>query len=253
MSIDEPWAKIFEDYKLYDHDFDAAPYYITAQQIKSSTRGFSATGQREVRILCKHDSREKRPAVFQDLSLFILPVRNGKYAIIKGDGYVDIPDIGDTTEIYKSKLDFALDTSRPGSSEMQHVDFAYASSLLRTFLSDPTLVLTIRGRKRTPVFTFNVGAFVIDVESVQTEVDAGYEGRTNVVLLEAKNSSVRNTIIRQLYYPYRQWRTYTEKKVVTVFFEQKNGVYSIWQFAFSDVEDYHSIFLVKSGRFQIKE
>ncbi len=33
---------------------------------------------------------------------------------------------------------------------MQHLDFAYASSLIRTFMEDDTLVLTIRGRKYTP-------------------------------------------------------------------------------------------------------
>ena len=35
-----------------------------------------------------------------------------------------------------------LDTSQIGNSEMQHLDYAYASSLVRTFLEDETLVLT---------------------------------------------------------------------------------------------------------------
>ena len=44
-----------------------------------------------------------------------------------------------------------------GNSEMQHLYFAYASSLIRTFMDDESLVLTIRGRKYTPEFSFKVG------------------------------------------------------------------------------------------------
>ena len=36
----------------------------------------------------------------------------------------------------------------------------------------------------------------IEVNSVQTEVDAGYEGKDKIVLIEAKNSNVENTIIK---------------------------------------------------------
>jgi len=62
-------------------------------------------------------------------------------------------------------------------------------------------------------------------------------------------------IIRQLYYPFRQWQTHTKKKVVTLFFEKEKGamVYSIWQFEFTHVKNYNSIRLVKYGKFRIKE
>lgn len=104
---------------------------------------------------------------------------------------------------------------------MQHLDFAYASSIIRTFTEDDTLVLTIRGRKYTPKFSFYVGNTLIEVESVQTEVDAGYEGKNNVVLIEAKNSQTTDTIIRQLYYPFRQWSAYTNKNVRTLFLKKE--------------------------------
>jgi hypothetical protein len=148
-------------------------------------------------------------------------------------------------------LDFNLDTAVVGDSEMQHLDFAYASSLIRTFLKDDSLVLTIRGRKYTPKFEFFVGKQKITVESVQTEVDAGYEGKAQVVLIEAKNRNASNTIIRQLYYPFRQWQTYTKKTVIPMFFDKNNDVYSIWEFKFEDPMNYNSIKLVKSGKFKI--
>ena len=134
---------------------------------------------------------------------------------------------------------------------MQHLDFAYASSLIRSFLNDESLVLTIRGRKYTPKFEFIAGVHKITVESVQTEVDAGYEGRNQVVLIEAKNSVSKNTIIRQLYYPFRQWQFHTKKEVKILFFEKQKKLYSLWEFIFSNEADYNSIKLIKSEKFQI--
>lgn len=251
MANSESWHKIFQDCNIYTHDFDNRPFYITAKQIKRACQNFAETGQKEVRILCMQDNKKDRPQVFIDKGLFLLPVKNGEYAIIKGEGYVDIPQVVKTQQIYTSKLDFKLDTSIVGNSEMQHLDFAYATSLIRTFMHDDSLVLTIRGRKYTPAFSFKVGSHTITVESVQTEVDAGYEGKNQVVLIEAKNSGAQNVIIRQLYYPFRQWQAHTQKPVITLFFEKSRDSYSFWEFKFKNIEDYNSIELVKSGKFKI--
>ena len=101
-----------------------------------------------------------------------------------------------------------------------------------------------------------MGSNSLDTESVQTEVDAGYEGKESIVLIEAKNFSATNVIIRQLYYPFRQWSENTSKKVYTVFFEKRvindDNIFYIWQFEFADIDDYNSIRLVKSGRYRIK-
>ena len=252
MASDKSWKKIFDDYDINKHDFNTSPFELTAKQIKKSCQDFTKTAEKEVRILCKQDNREARPKVFIEKGLFLLPVKNGYYNIVKGEGYVDIPDITTAPKIYNSKLDFKLDTSEIGNSEMQHLDFAYASSLIRTFLNDESLVLTIRGRKYTPKFSFNVGKHNIEVESVQTEVDAGYEGKDKVVLVEAKNSKTNNTIIRQLFYPYKQWKQFTEKEVFLIFFEKRENMYYLWQYGFNDENDYNSIKLIKSERYLIE-
>lgn len=254
MANSKSWKKIFNDYKILNHNFNKSPFPLSATQIKRACQKFRKTGEKEPRILCKQDSRESRPDIFQKNNLFLLPVKNGFYNIIKGEGYVDIPPIDNEVTIYSSKLDFLLDTAKIGDSEMQHLDFAYASSLIRTFTADPSLVLTIRGRKYTPDFDFYVGKQLIKVSSVQTEVDAGYEGKNQIVLIEAKSFNASNVIIRQLFYPYRQWKFRTKKKVITLFFDKERGkdVYSIWQFKFKDPNNYNSIKLVKSGRFTIK-
>ena len=254
MANSRSWEKIARDYKILEHDFTSAPFFLSATQIKRSCQKFKETGEKEVRILCKQDNRESRPEIFKKHSLFLLPVKNGFYNIIQGEGYIDIPPIKKDITIYSSKLDFLLDTAKVGNSEMQHLDYAYAVSLTRTFTEDPSLVLTIRGRKYTPDFDFYVGQQLIKVSSVQTEVDAGYEGKNQIVLIEAKNFNASNVIIRQLFYPYRQWQSRTKKKVVTLFFDKEEGrnVYSIWQFEFSDPKNYNSIKLVKSGKFSVK-
>mgnify|MGYP000485760584 FL=1 len=125
--------------------------------IKESVQDFKVTTEKEVRCLCKQDSREQVPAIMKENGLFLLPIKNGIYAIIKGEGYMDISEIESNPEKYITKMDFNLETSKIGNSEMQHLDFAYASSIIRTFMEDDTLVLTIRGRKYTPEFSFKVG------------------------------------------------------------------------------------------------
>lgn len=253
MANNISWQKIFDDYKIFDYDFEKTYFPLSAEQIKKSCQDFTRTTEKEVRILCKQDTRESRPNIFKDNGLFILPVKNGHYAILKGEGYVDIPKITSGVNVYNSKLDFHLDSSAVGDSEMQYLDFAYASSLIRTFMNDDSLLLTIRGRKFTPSFSFNVNGIPVEVSSVQTEVDAGYEGRNKIVLIEAKNKNVENTVIRQLYYPFRQWKNHTQKEVIPIFFEKdkEKSTYNIWQYRFEDENDYNSIRLVRSGSYKI--
>jgi hypothetical protein len=156
MANNNSWKKIFDDNNILKHDFSKSAFYLSATDIKKSVQDFKNTAEKEVRILCKMDIRESLPEIMRENGLILLPVKNGQYVILKGQGYVDIPDIEGEAEIYNTKLDFELDTTKIGNSEMQHLDFAYASSLIRTFMNDPSLVLTIRGRKYTPEFTLSL-------------------------------------------------------------------------------------------------
>ncbi len=248
----ESWDAIFQHWGIGAYDFGIAPFPLSAKQIGEACQHFTRPGQKEVRILCKQDTRESRPAIFKEKDLFILPVRNGQFVLVKGEGYMDIPPILSPLKNYTSDFPFQLDTTIAGDSEMQHLDNAYALSLIRHFMNDPSLVLTIRGRKYTPLFNFVVGEFSIQAKGVQTEVDGGYEGERQVVLVEAKKEGADNTIIRQLYYPFRQWSTHTEKPIATVFFQHTdNDEFHLWQFGFANPDDYNSVYLVKSGRYRI--
>lgn len=118
MASDKAWNKIFRDYNIISHDFDNGPFEISADQIKTSCMGFTQTGEKEPRILYKQDTRSDRPSVFVSKGLFILPKHNGQYYILKGEGYVDVPDIVTPIQDYHSKLDFELESSKVGDSEM---------------------------------------------------------------------------------------------------------------------------------------
>ena len=248
---DESWKKIFSDHGILKHDFDRGPFILTSQMIKTACQNFKKTGEKEVRILCKQDHRGKVPTIMAENDLFLLPIKNGEYVIVKGEGYFDIPEITSNAKIHQSEISFELETSKVGNSEMQHLDFAYASSIIRTFFNDHSLVLTIRGRKFTPKFSFYVNNQKIITESVQTEVDAGYEGEDKIVLVEAKNSQTNNTIIRQLFYPFRQWSEHSSKKVYLLFFEKRGTEYMLWQYQFSNKNNYNSIELVRSCKYHL--
>ena len=131
MASEKAWNKIFRDYNIYSHDFNSGPFELTADQIKRSCQSFTVTGDKEPRILCKQDTRSDRPTVFVNNGLFILPKKNGSYYILKGEGYVDVPDIFTPIQNYESKLDFELESSMVGDSEMQ-LD-VFASELLADY------------------------------------------------------------------------------------------------------------------------
>lgn len=254
-SKDIPWLAIFDAYEIHNHNFDEEPFFINAKQIKDACQDFKKTAEKEVRILCYQAQRKDKPQVFVDRGLFLLPVKNGEYAIVKGEGYVDIPDIFSDPVLFKPKIKFRLFSNEIGDSEMQHLDYAHASGMIEDFCEVGDLFLTIRGRKYTPPFSFNVGTTTIHQQSVQTEVDAGYEGENYLVLIEGKNTGVNEVIIRQLYYPYRKWSEEISrphgKKVIPVFFEKRGIEYMFWMYEFSDEYDYNSIKLIKTRRYII--
>lgn len=246
-----PWNQIFEKHNISNHDFKF-PYYITSKEIKEVSKQFSRTSDVEPRILCSQTTRERRPSCFVENDLFLLPTSHEKYAIVKGEGYVDleVPLLAEPSG-YTSTSDFELETCNVGDSEMQHIDCAFANGILSDFVQDDTLKLTIRGRKYCPKIEFRVGNCDLSAQGIQTEVDAGYEGRSQVVLLEGKNRNTTNTIIRQLYYPFRQWQSCTKKPVRSIFFEKRQGSYNLWEYEFLDVFDYNSITLKQFKQYKL--
>ena len=61
-----------------------------------------------------------------------------------------------------------------------------------------------------------------------------------------------NTIISQLYYPLRQQQRHASKPESTLLsLRTDTGEYHLWHFGFGDPQDYNSIRLLRSARYQI--
>ncbi len=226
---------------------------VTARQIKK------ITGE-EPRIMAKMDASSALPQAFRSGGLFVLPISNGEYIIVRGGGYHDLEAVASPPRTFQSAMPFDLVTARVGQSEMQHVDLAYNSGLIEHFAGVDSLYLSVRGRKYSPPFDFRVnGSPSIHVDGVQVEIDGGFEGEEVFVTLEAKIDWTGDFHIRQLYYPLRFWdQTLGSKggsKVVRPMFfvyDSRARTYTLWEYRFGIPEDYESIELVRSERFTVE-
>jgi hypothetical protein len=238
------WQQLFDGLDFANLLDSCGEVHLTADQIKQISG-------REPRLMTKFDSRAERPAILHATT--ILPVSNGEYRLILGDGYHNLESCGIVQTHPAPALHFleSLPWREPPASESQAIDLAFVSSLLASFLSEERLYLTIRGRLRSPRFGFQFGGttriHALQVDGVQIEVDAGFEGES-LYLLEAKLGTRDNFHIRQLYYPYRMWKEKgITKPVVPVFLTYSNRVFSIWRYGFDDLSDYHSLRLTRRG------
>ena len=246
------WKELFDQLPISRNTEKFGTFRLTAKQIKD-------IGRREPRLMTKFDSRNQRPRLLADHGITILPVANGEYVLLAGDGYFDLP--GDRhVETYNATNIASLQTIpwRSGiRSEPQAIDTLFMASALRTFVGDDSLQLTLRGKLRSRKFSFKfrtrAGEERIMVDGVQMEVDAGFEGK-KVVLLEAKFGATDNFLIRQLYYPFRYLlESGVTKHISPILLVYSNRVYSLYAFEFSEVESYQSAKLVRRVDYTLEE
>lgn len=252
MTFDNIWETIILESGLKNHNFSSGPFYVNHNEIKEIVSKINApNNKKEIRILGYQATREQRPTYFKENNLFLLPASNHKWVIVKGEGYIDIPEIESDPIVVKSKLDFEIESFNVGISEMQYLDFAFVHGITQKFLEDESIQLTVRGRKRTPHFNYFVNNIEIKCEGVQTEVDAGYEGKNSLTLVEAKSSKIKNEIIRQIYFPYRKWSSDINKPVRNVFFQfdEDYGTLSYWEYGFKYPLKYDSIYLMRYQKY----
>ncbi|KTD47812.1 type II restriction enzyme [Legionella quateirensis] len=244
------WENIFNTHHQLDKDISSNGLaYISAEEIKKF-------GNREPRLMCKFDSRESRPSIFKQKNLSILPIQNGKYILIEGDGYQNL-SVSSSNINYLSPPKGIWYETLPliPRSESQVIDLAFATGLLEDFLEDPSLRLTIRGRLRSKPFDFyfNSQTQKLTADGVQVEIDAGYEGN-KIYLIEAKMGEIQDFNIRQLYYPLRMWfEEDISKDVIPILINYANNIISISQYEFEDFWIYSTIKLVKCTRYAFEE
>jgi len=115
----------------------------------------SVTGN-ELRLMAKMDSKADVPEALRRHGYFVLPVKNGEYVLVRGNGYHVLEKLPDRLTVFRPQLDFELKTLDVGDSESQHLDYCFNVGLVEGFAKTPGLRQTIRGRKRMPAIEFYV-------------------------------------------------------------------------------------------------
>ncbi|MEM7590864.1 MAG: hypothetical protein AAF383_04990 [Cyanobacteria bacterium P01_A01_bin.83] len=247
----EGWKLLFDGLHLKESLENDGHVTLTAEEIKEISG-------REPRLMCKFDSKDSRPQILKQNNCTILPIQNGVYKIVSGDGYASTNSQDCPIEKFDpSRLHKFQTLPSAFRSESQVIDAAHASGLLSSFLGDNDLILTIRGRLRSPRFGFSFqstkGLLPIEVQGVQIEVDSGFEGDA-VYLVEAKMGDREDFHLRQIYYPYRMWReTITNKPIKPVFLTYSNGIFALYLYSFAEDTNYHSVRLDKVRKFTFEQ
>lgn len=241
---DKGWQKYLQAKGIH---FDQPSYLVSATELKQ-------LAEREPRLLSKFDTPEQLAAPIRAAGFTLLPVRNGQYLLVRGNLFVEIFPCPLQRQ-FASRLAFPLATAGRGSSESQYIDQAFNEGLLAEFLGiEGPLLQTIRGREYTGQFRFSLAGVEVAVESVQIEVDSGYESLRDIVLVEAKIGVPRHFNVRQLYYPYRHFSLLApQKRIRTVFlgYDIPTSAYHLYEYGFPRPNDPLSVQQQKCSVYRI--
>ncbi len=245
---DAAWEKLFEAHHIIDRVDTNGVYEISAMNINK---------QREARLMTKFDHQIQLPTLFKQNNFTIQPNSRGTYLIGRFVSYQPIID-DEALEIEEIPFPPHIETINPENiySESAALLCAYNAGIISRLLEEE-VSLTVLGRMSTGRFSYLIndsrhGApFEIKVNNSQLEIDSGFEGQRAFALVEAKNESVRDFLVRQLYYPYRLWKNKTTKTVTPIFMSYSNDVFSFYVFQFEQENNYNSIKLVSQKKYRI--
>jgi len=246
----EAWEKLFKKYNIIEEIENKGYFKITSKQINE---------YREARLMTKFDNSATLPDLFKQHNISILPITSNSYMIAKFKTYEKFEK--DTQEIIKinfpeyiQSLDYNNITS-----EALAINCAYITKILEDFLEEEALVPTVSGKMGSGNFNFNINkidkeeSINVVVENSRLEIDGGYEGFNSLALIEAKNYLSDDFMVRQLYYPYRLWKSKISKPVRPIYVVYSNGIFNVYEYRFADDNDYSSIEFVKSKRYSIED
>lgn len=231
--INDNWLKIFDKYDVLSTINNGEFFSITSTQINEFM---------ESRLMTKFDHTSNLPNLFKKHDLSILPVTRGSYVIGKFDAYQNVRYNTSANENICS-FPVHLETINYNNiySESSALNCAFISGILNHVAGEEVLP-TVSGRMSTQKFDFSIQGktpitsdYNIGVVNSQCEIDGGYEGQSKFLLIEAKNFSVDDFLVRQLYYPYRLWAGKIKKEVVPIFMTYSNNVFSFFIYNFTDV------------------
>lgn len=245
---DIAWESLFETHNILEEINKNGIYKISAKAINT---------RREARLMTKFDHRIQLPSIFKQNHLTIQPDSRGSYIIGRFKSYEGLPKESfiDITEI---PFPSYLETINPTNiySESCAILCAYNTGMIDDLLNEETK-FTVSGRMSTGRFSYfinstqNDASYEISVDNSQCEIDSGFEGDNILAIIEAKNQTVDDFLVRQLYYPYRLWKNKTQKQVIPIFLFYSNDIFSFYIYRFTDDKYYNSIELVNQKKYQI--
>jgi DNA adenine methylase len=250
ISIDKAWELLFEQHRILDRVNSEGSFRITSTEINTV---------KEARLMAKFDQSFQLPLVFRENGLSILPVTRGEYIIGSFETHAPLNyTIAKPRPIPCSTLQ-SLDSANL-YNESSALLFAYNSGILQDVLEAPDLHLTVNGRMSSGSFSYRIrnnklpgGEQRIEVANAQIEIDAGYEGEQIFCICEAKNIAVEEMLVRQLYYPYRLWRSKIGKPIVPLFLVHSNDIFHAFIYRFEDDDDYNSLQLLDHKAYTFAE
>jgi hypothetical protein len=245
---DIAWQSIFDKHKIIQRILKDGHFEITATEINKF---------REARLMTKFDHKSQLPRLFYENNLSILPTSRGGYVIGTFETFCDF----NNDEIEVTPIEFptfleSLDY-RDITSESTAINCAFVAKILHDFTEEDNLLPTVSGRMSSSTFSFDInsakGAFTINVGNSQVEIDGGYEGDNSLNLIEAKNYISSDFLVRQIYYPYKLWSNKIQKQVRPIFLTYSNGVFHLREYAFTNINHYNSLVLVKHKKYVVQE
>jgi len=245
---DIEWEKIFEKYKILEKILSEGYTEISATAIKEF---------REPRLMTKFDHKSQLPALFSENHLSILPTSRGGYIIGTFETFYNFnTDEANVSSIVVPTFLESLNYKEI-INEATAINCAFVSKILHDFTEEDTLFPTVCGRMGSSSFDYNInslkGLFKVHVENSQIEIDGGFEGDYSLNLIEAKNYISDNFLVRQLFYPFKLWSNKIQKKVRPIFLTYTNGIFHLREYAFTNVEHYNSLVLVKHKKYVVQE
>ncbi len=210
--------------------------------------------------MAKWDSTRSLPKVLKDNKINLLPDSRSSYVISDFMLYQEIPELEEhVTQMTHVKLpDYESIDVNNISSEANAINVLLLTGILDDFLKTNENVSTFNGRMGTGAFDFTVDTYrkvkqKVSVNNAQCEIDGGFENDSSVVIMEAKNVVHEDFHIRQLYYPYRLWKTKVNKPIRLVFSLYSNMIYRLFEYRFNVLEDYSSIELVNTKNYSLQD
>lgn len=240
----EKWTDVISRLNI---DVSQSRNFVTPDQIKN------ITGE-DPRLMAKMDTLESRPQIFREKGLTVLPVSTRKYVIAKGNGYHKLESIDTKTITYNADKPLPISSSDV-ESESKYLTYAFSCGLISELCGTEDIWPTSPGRRRTPRFVFKINNTEIEVDRAQIEVDACFEGSSQILLFEGKIGIPSSFNIRQLYYPYRTLYEKKHIKQIRNFFfcyDSASRTYSFWEYDFNPYNDFESIRLIQFKRYRIK-